>query len=334
MKIWMPSIETSTGAEAYVDQLAAGLREKCHQVIVDKIAQRFQYAPWFAGLKPPSDTDVVFANSWSAVAFAKKIPLVTVVHHVVHDPALSPHKSVAQKLFHKGFVKPMERAALRRSDKIVAVSHTTAKAIGAFLSDRPVTVVRNGVDTDFFSPLRCLPARSSEKLRLLFVGKRSRRKGFDLAVQIAKKNPTQAELVVIGGGSEVGLDVDGAQLRGRLDDEELRDVYRSSDFLLFPSRLEGYGLVAAEAMACGLPVLCLSGGAVEEVVSPPYGGFAVPAGQFLDLGAKALAVFSDREAHQRLRQSARNHAVRHHGRERWLKEMEHILYEAAAADAR
>ena len=54
----------------------------------------------------------------------------------------------------------------------------------------------------------------------------------------------------------------------------------------------------------------------------------------LILGAKALAVFSDREAHQRLRQSARNHAVRHHGRERWLKEMEHILYEAAAADAR
>jgi len=329
MKIWMPVISTSTGAEVYVDQLANGLRQMHHQVIIDKIAQEFQYAPWLARLKPPQDADVVFANSWSAVAFAKNKPLVTVVHHVVHDPRLTAHKSVAQKLFHGALVKPMERAALRRSDKIVAVSQSTSDAVAAHLSNRPVTVVHNGVDTDFFSPLQAPPARRSGRMRLLFVGKRSRRKGFDLVMEFARRYTSQIDIGVVGGSGEPGMEIEGAQLLGRLNNEELRMAYRSADFLLFPSRLEGYGLVAAEAMACGLPVLCLSGGAVEEVVAPPHGGFAAQEEQFVELGKKALAVCSDFDSHQRLRESARTHTLNHHGRKRWLEEMEQVLREAA-----
>ncbi len=64
-------------------------------------------------------------------------------------------------------------------------------------------------------------------------------------------------------------------IRGRVSREELRSAYRDADFLIFPSRLEGFGYVAAESMACGTPVICAPEGAVAEIVNPPECGIAI-----------------------------------------------------------
>jgi glycosyltransferase involved in cell wall biosynthesis len=58
-----------------------------------------------------------------------------------------------------------------------------------------------------------------------------------------------------------------------LNSIELAQLYSSVDALIFPSRLEGFGLVVAEAMACGLPVIIANSSALTELVDHNITGF-------------------------------------------------------------
>lgn len=324
MKIWLPLITTGTGAEVYTRRLAEGLAARGHNVQLDVAPHRFQYAPWLAGLRAPVGTDVVLANSWSAAAFSGPAPLVTAVHHVVHDPALSAHKTMPQRIFHRAFVFPMERRAVMRSAAVIAVSRTTADAVHRHLGDAPVDVVLNGVDTGYFHPAQHRPPRDpAAPLELLFVGKPSRRKGFDLIAEVVARLGEACRLTCIGPPPERGLPRPPARYLGRVSLEALREAYRGSDLLLFPSRLEGFGYAAAEALACGLPVLCAQGGAVAEIV-PDSCGIACPS----DAAACAeavLALAADPGRHEAMRRSARAHAVASLDARRWITETENVL---------
>jgi glycosyltransferase involved in cell wall biosynthesis len=58
----------------------------------------------------------------------------------------------------------------------------------------------------------------------------------------------------------------GAVQLGRVDDQELADLYSAASCLLFPSRYEGFGLPCLEAMACGCPVTAFRNSSIPEVV--------------------------------------------------------------------
>jgi glycosyltransferase involved in cell wall biosynthesis len=326
VKIWLPIIATGTGAEVYFRRLAAGLAARGHDVHLDLAPHRYQYAPWLAGLRAPAGVEVTVANSWSAAAFAGPAPLVTVVHHVVHDPNAAPHKSLAQLVFHRGFVLPMERRAVRISQAVIAVSRTTARAIRAYLADVPVDIVLNGIDTAFFCPAG-EPSQHdrAEPLELLFVGKPSRRKGFDLIAEIVRGLGDAGRLTCIGPPPEPGLPRPPGRYLGRVSDEALRAAYREADLLLFPSRLEGFGYAAAEALACGLPVVCAEGGAVAEIAPPPDCGIACPADDPDAFIAAIRALKADPPRLAAMRQQARAHAVARLDARRWIEETEAVL---------
>ena len=63
---------------------------------------------------------------------------------------------------------------------------------------------------------------------------------------------------------------------GRPDQRRLLEAYLDSDALLFPTRLEGFGQVALEAMAYGLPVISTNGSALPEVVEDGATGILCP----------------------------------------------------------
>ncbi|WP_294122130.1 glycosyltransferase family 4 protein [Sphingomonas sp.] len=323
MKIWMPTIRTDTGAEVWARRLAGGLAARGHAVGLMLLPHGMQYLPW-AAPGPATQPDVTIANSWNAAAFAKPAPLLTVLHHVVHDPAMAAFKSLPQRIYHRNFILPMERAALRRSAATVTVSHHAARQIRDTFGEVACEVVPNGVDTDFFTPEKA--GRGKGTFELLWVGKPSRRKAFEVVAQALEMLGKDFRLTVIGPPPEPGISVPvEARVLGRVSREQLRSAYRAADLLLFPSRLEGFGYAAAEAMACGTPVLCSAGGAVAEVVDPPANGIALPAGDSEAVCAAVRALAAQPERLAEMRENARNRAVSHFSETRWLDKMEDLL---------
>src|SRR5690606_37061373 len=65
-------------------------------------------------------------------------------------------------------------------------------------------------------------------------------------------------------------------LLGAVDDQQRMRLLSEARLLLMPSRLEGFGMVAAEAMAAGVPVVGTTAGSLPEVVDPPRGGMLAP----------------------------------------------------------
>ena len=191
------------------------------------------------------------------------------MHHVVHDPAFAPYRTRAQALYHRFWIKRIETSVLRRADAVTAVSQYTAGQVRAVFAREDVTVIPNGIDTDIFHPG---PARPPHKpFRLLFVGNWSQRKGTDLLAPIMRSLGSNYELWVTNGlrdwRNKTPLPPN-IRFLGRVPTTEaLVRVYQDADALLFPSRLEGFGLVALEAQACGLPVISTNTTALPEVLS-------------------------------------------------------------------
>jgi glycosyltransferase involved in cell wall biosynthesis len=119
---------------------------------------------------------------------------------------------------------------------------------------------------------------------VLFLGSLEPRKnlGFLLEVwQDVVRTRPDARLVVAGGGRlhaelrgrarALGLE-SSVVFPGHVPAAEKLEYYRLADMLVFPSTMEGFGLVVAEAMSCGLPVLVSDRGSLPELVVPAAGG--------------------------------------------------------------
>lgn len=323
----MPLVRTGTGSEVYTRVLAKRLVDLGHQVTVDEVAHSFQYLPWIAPIRPPSDANIILANSWNAAAFTQSdIPTVSVCHLVVHDPRLDAFKGQAQAAFHRFFVKPMEKAAVRRADMNIAVSSTVATQMKDFLGATQVQIVANGVDTHFFRPTTVEEAVSGphHPFRLLFVGKPSLRKGFDIVAKIIDRLGDQVELTCVGEKPGRGLPDPKATYRGFLDKEGVRDAYRQTDLLLFPSRMEGFGLVAAEAMACGVPVAACPNTAVDDLI-PENGGILRHPDDIEGFISDIMAMINDPDQFASKKRLVQQHAAENLSEERWILEMEQSL---------
>jgi glycosyltransferase involved in cell wall biosynthesis len=85
--------------------------------------------------------------------------------------------------------------------------------------------------------------------------------------------------------------------------DRLGSLYASADAFLLASLYEGYGMVLAEAMARGLPIVCTSGGAAAETV-PDGAAIKVPPGDERALTLAIQRILDDRELRHRMAQAA------------------------------
>jgi glycosyltransferase involved in cell wall biosynthesis len=113
-------------------------------------------------------------------------------------------------------------------------------------------------------------SRDKNEIRLLFVGRLDEQKGHDVAVKSFNLvSHLNIEFDIVGEAVvDLGSDTcsSGIKYHGWLDAEDLKVLYKAADYLVMPSRWEGFGLVAIEAMSCGLPVLHSNRGALGEVI--------------------------------------------------------------------
>jgi glycosyltransferase involved in cell wall biosynthesis len=238
----------------------------------------------------------------SRVAFALRAPgrpLVTTVHHLTTDADLQPYSSLQQRLFYRLVESRYDGWSIREADAVVCVSRYTQRQVEQTYGKRDTVLVFDGIDTDVFVPTPGLRRRDDglpawggregrPHIRLLFIGNNTRRKGFDLLPKIMNQLPDDYVLYYNVGFQKAGAPPHPRMIPIGLPDREgLVAAYQASDILLFPSRLEGFGIAPAEALACGRPVVTTDISALPEVVDHGQNGLLCPRD---DVAAYAAAV--------------------------------------------
>ncbi|GAB0056011.1 D-inositol-3-phosphate glycosyltransferase [Candidatus Magnetaquicoccaceae bacterium FCR-1] len=193
----------------------------------------------------------------------------------------------------------MIRRVAERADGLITVSAALKRVlIGMDIPDERVTVLRNGVDLERFSPVEREAARAALGWRgptLLSVGHLIERKGHDRIIRALPELPG-VHLAIAGSGAlqetlralawELGV-ADRVQLLGEIPQGQLRRYYSAADALVLASSREGWANVLLEAMACGTRVAATRVWGAPEVVTAPEAGVLI---EGLEPAAIAMSV--------------------------------------------
>jgi glycosyltransferase involved in cell wall biosynthesis len=239
----------------------------------------------------------------------------------------------------------------------VAISEAVRRDAEAVLPGLPVTVVRNAVDTDHFSPadrdgadldrLAGLPPAAPGTVRVGLVATYANWKGHDVFLDALARVPSVVRGYVVGGpiyataGSQFTRDelerrAAANGLTGRVGFVPFRpdpaDVYRMLDVAVHAStRPEPFGLTIAEAMSCGKPVVVAAAGGAAELFTDGVDGLGHAPGDAAGLAAAIARLAADPELRQRLGAAARRTAVERFGLARYGREIAAALRAAALA---
>ncbi len=157
---------------------------------------------------------------------------------------------------------------------LVAVSPRVRDELAREHALKDVTVVAHGVDAARFRPIDRADARRSLGLRAdaevgLFVGRWDVLKGCDLAAAAMDRAPEVEWLLALGdAGADRARPIPGrARVLENVPHDAMPALYSAADFVLFPSRYEGFGYALVEALACGVPVLATPVGVAPDLLS-------------------------------------------------------------------
>lgn len=185
--------------------------------------------------------------------------------------------------------------AMNSTSVIISVSGSLKKTLREIGVTSRIEIVPNGLDTGIFTPgikkeasLSC--GLDPLKKRIIFIGNFSWIKGVEYLIRsfpgVLKKNPG-CELILLGARSKSDdfekynneIEKSGAadliKIIPQVPHSELPLWLRASDVLALPSVKEGFGIVAAEALSCGIPVVSTFSGGPEDIVEKGM-GFLVP----------------------------------------------------------
>lgn len=141
-------------------------------------------------------------------------------------------------------------------------------------------------------------------------------KGADLVIPAfykVRQSVPDARLIIVGDGrlrammeqqqKETNLPVDSIIWTGRLTPDQLPEQYALMDIVWVPSRSEGFGLSAIEAMAQGVPVIASNIGGLAEIVTDGVDGMLVPPGNVDAIAERTITMLKDATLIQRLSQA-------------------------------
>ena len=180
-----------------------------------------------------------------------KVPVAVTIHDLIHlhQPQRNPFAPL--------YARTMIGRAIRKARVILTVSEAVKGDLERELDAKDVVVTANGID-EIFTPA---PA---ERTHFLYVGNDKPHKNVDALVE-AFGRVAEGKLILAGAPFERFANRDRIEVRGFVSTEELLRLYRSAIALVMPSREEGFGLPAAEAMACGTAVITSLAPALVEI---------------------------------------------------------------------
>lgn len=279
------------------------------------LLSRLTYTVEASRLLATGDYDVAVYDfsTYTPLRLPRKRPVGITVHHITGRTA-----SERWGRFIGRAVAFQELARLRKGRFFSATSRVTYDHLRLLLGPEPeIRLIEAGVPDELFE----LTRRESDYL--LYFGRLDWfQKGLDVMLEAMKllvaKHP-QLRLKVAGRGKHLRRVVEqtyqlgireNVEVVGPVGDTERNALFSGARLLLMPSRFEGFGMVAAEAMAAGIPVVATSAGSLPEVVDPPSGGVLVPPEDPQVLAEAVDALLGDPRRRRALGQSARVSAER------------------------
>lgn len=220
------------------------------------------------------------------------VPVVATIHHPLPIDRKSdlPYIDGIESKIRRILFYPMvmQHLASWGMDRIITVSENAAGEIrNSFkVPYSKMRVVYNGIDTEAFS---CRNGDSRERNRLIVVSNTAdRKKGVLYLLRAVRRlrEEMDVKLTIVDRGrpdneytpglvDKLGLN-GSVEFTGKVSTEEMVDHYARAEVAVVPSLYEGFGLPAAEAMSCGVPVVSTTAGALPEVVGHDGCGILVP----------------------------------------------------------
>lgn len=213
-----------------------------------------------------------------------EVPVIYCAHGWAFD--------MQRSAFKNRLIAATERVLSIFCDRVVTISeYERQRGLDAGLSPDKMITVLNGI-VDRAPPPHPEPRA---KRRLLFIGRLDRQKGIDVLLQAIGEMPDRFELRIAGSAVVSPADkaaFEGAHvtLLGWCNEEQIQGELARCDLLVVPSRWEGFGLAALEAMRAGRAVVASAVGGLPEVVEGGVTGILVKPEDPAALGAALLSI--------------------------------------------
>ena len=287
--------------------------------------------------------DLIHTHYWMSGVAGKQlkekwnIPMI----HMYHTLGIMKNR-VAQSLaeIEGDYRITGEKEVLDAATRIIASTQAEHQQLTSLYGADPdkLVVIPPGVDTSHFYPIRADEAKAvigipPKDRMLLFVGRIERLKGVETLIRaiahmremgVLGKCPHY--LAIIGGEpdrpsedlntemnrlqklcGELGIG-DLVVFLGKRNQNLLPYYYSAAELLILPSHYESFGMVALEAMACGIPVVASEVGGLALLVQDGLNGYSVPEGDPIALGNKLTELIRDNDLRKKLGQQANQYA--------------------------
>ncbi|TRY28174.1 N-acetyl-alpha-D-glucosaminyl L-malate synthase BshA [Brevibacillus sp. LEMMJ03] len=279
----------------------------------------FKYPPY----------DLTLANRMAQVAQNEKLDLLHVHYAVPHalcaylakqmvgerlKIVTTLHGTDITVLGYDSSLSGMIRFGIEQSDLVTAVSKDLIRQTRELLHvDKEIVPVYNFVDKRRYYPKEVgewkrVFAPNGEKILMHISNFRPVKRVPDV-IEIFRlvREQLPVKLMLIGEGpdlgsvrnmvAELGLESDTHFLGKQ---EDVAEVISMADVMLLPSEKESFGLVALEAMACGVPVVTTNAGGLPEVVPDGECGFLLPVGDVAGMAERTVRLLTDPDLYRRL----------------------------------
>jgi glycosyltransferase involved in cell wall biosynthesis len=314
------ALDTPTGGYAYAREILARLPAHGIAASLVRLPDAFpdpretdlvETARLLADL-PPEAALLVDGLAYGAIPAATidalARPIVALCHHPLGlEAGLAPDRAAA--------LVASERAALARAVRVVVTSPATAATL---VRDFAVPEGRIVVAEPGTAPAaRATGSPAGAPPALLAIGAISPRKGYDVLIAALARlsdrdwtltiaGPTNRDPATVAAlraqAAQAGL-AERIRFAGAVDDATRDALYAGADLFVSSSLYEGYGMVLAEALARGLPLVASTGGAAADTV-PDAAALKVPPGDVAALAAALARALDDPDLRARLAEAS------------------------------
>ena len=290
-----------------------------HQVEVNQYSV-FQYPPY----------DIALASKMAEVANRENLDILHVHYAIPHAVCAILAKQMSTRdikivttlhgtditvLGYDPSLTDAIKFGIEKSDIVTAVSFALVNQTYELINpDKQIETVYNFIDERIYhktavtSLKEQLQIKDNEKVIIHVSNFRPVKRVNDVIKTFAKISAVMpAKLLLVGDGPEMTIVcklVRQLSLEEKViflgKQENLEELYSISDLMLLLSEKESFGLVALEAMACGVPCIGTNVGGIPEVIEQGVSGYICEVGDLEDISRKAISLLSDFDLHQKM----------------------------------